>query len=141
MAIKDLSQINAKRTAAQGFTPEPRQPQAAAEPEQPTPGPAASGHRVEAVNSLALSNQHLVKELQDVVAMAATAQQAAAKQTAQAIKALTSGEYLYGEIQRELAAIAPPVAPLNVQFETVTVKQLLPSSDHVLQELGLLPAA
>jgi hypothetical protein len=134
MALKDPSQLNRPaHPSAAGDRPKPQHPSDA--------DPAASGHRVEAVNALALNNQHLVKELQDVVAMAAQAQQAAAKQTAQAIKALTSGEYLYGEIQRELAAIAPPVAPLNVQFETVTVKQLLPSSDEVLHSLGLLPAA
>jgi hypothetical protein len=123
--------------AAQGTDPSRTQ-------SPPTAEHPASGHRVEAANALALANQEMVSELQELVGIAATAQQNAAKQTAAAFKVLLNREYFYGQLRQELAEVVKP-APLNLRFEPVTAKGLLPSGEQVLAEslqaLGLPPVA
>lgn len=145
MPVSDEQLKAAKAAKPQGFTPDSRPPAPAAD--QPTPDQPASGHRVEAVNALALANRQMVQELQQVITVAAESQQAAAKQTAQAMKLLLNREYFHHCLLEELGDVLGDVKPvetadLKAAFDPITPQNLLPSWEKVVyDELKLLPAA
>lgn len=120
-------------TAGQGFDPKKRpQPTSAGEgcdrtSSSTTSEPRPSAFRVESANALALATRANNQELQAVLTSAIEAQRNVAKQTAQVVESLMSGEFLHQQIQAELVQLQQPKAPVNVEFETFDPVALLGS--------------
>ena len=94
---------------------------------QGTKQPAVSAFRVESANALALATRANNQELQSVLTSAIEAQRTVAKQTAQVVESLMSGEFLHQQIKAELAQLQQPKAPVDVEFETFDPIALLGS--------------
>jgi hypothetical protein len=79
------------------------------------------------------------QELKAVLTSAIEAQRAVAKQTAQVVESLMSGEFLHQQIKAELAQIEQAREALDVQFDTFDPIALLGSGGR--EVVKALPSA